>query len=118
MCLGSKSLQSPIGLHEPLHGTVTILAYLITLDLACHNFRAFNDPFNVGCDVRSEREIKRPWLTSAMQPGHDFIPSKQAELLVQTELCNQVSNANAMENAQKLHRVPLDNELSPGCWWP
>lgn len=67
--------------------------YLITLEFACHHFSTFDDAVNVGRTVRPEGDVKRPWLTSAMQPSHDFVACEQAKLLLQAKLTLLVNDS-------------------------
>jgi len=59
---------------------------LIALELACHYFSALDNVVDVGRTVRAEGEVKRPWLTSTVQPSHNFVASEQAKLLLQTKI--------------------------------
>lgn len=61
-------------------------SYLITFEFACHYFSTLDDTVDVGRTIRAEGDVKRPWLTSTMQPSHDFIAGEQAKLLLQAKL--------------------------------
>ena len=62
------------------------VTHLIALELACHDFSTLDNVVDVGRAVRAEGEVKRPWLTSTVQPSHNFVASEQAKLLFQTKL--------------------------------
>jgi len=74
---------------------------LIAFKFARHHLGAFDDPFDVSRAICAEGDVKCPWLTSAVQPSHDFVAGEQAKLLFQTKIGFREAATNSHDARRK-----------------
>lgn len=66
------------------------MTYPLALLLARHGFRTINDTLDVVCDEHTEGHVEVPCLALRVQPRHDLVPCKQAQ--VRFEIVLQADN--------------------------
>lgn len=64
----------------------TINSHLLSFNLARHEFGLMYHVIDARSYVFPEREIKAGGLISQLQPMHDFVANKEAQLLIKVKL--------------------------------
>lgn len=71
------------GKHNPVD------AYLFTFEFTSKGFRSRHNPLYALSNARPKRQVECPGFSSAVEPGHNFIPTEQAKLLLELKLKRQ-----------------------------